>query len=417
MTGWEKRIIDAFIARYYASASETEENRASLRVRSQNLFPDFDSSSPDEKESYLEAAESLENRGIIKLNWEKQNKRERIKTLSCDNFEKLFKAADLPFAKTEAEKIRSMFEAQAQSFRESPAAPHSSVESEKAIALLEFLSRNFGPQEIGKGINPDAAQDLIRLLEFISETPHPKKITTRALSILLYRDSKRLENLCALCRPLIARAEKTLAVPDFSYLERSYPETLVSGKIIINYSDAKTPLVNAGGHILGIPLENAEKISSMELISGEKEKSVLTIENKETFYALGSPHDPGTDSALSRFSCFLYAGGYSNRAAAALIKALAASNFAFYHAGDLDPDGILILQNIHNLAEKPVMPVCMNVETFDHYLPWARTLTKPMLYQSRKINNETKALPGIASLLKRITETGRGIEQEIVDYR
>jgi len=90
-----------------------------------------------------------------------------------------------------------------------------------------------------------------------------EKITTRALSILLYRDSKRLENLLSLCKPLLSRAGKIITVPDLSFLERSYPETMISGKITIEYKNEKTPLVNSGSHILGLPLENAEEILSI----------------------------------------------------------------------------------------------------------------------------------------------------------
>jgi hypothetical protein len=117
------------------------------------------------------------------------------------------------------------------------------------------------------------------------------------------------------------------------------------------------------------------------------------------------------------FDCFLYVGGYSNRATAEMIKILAISNFIFYHAGDLDPDGILILQHIQELAGRPVTPLRMDAATFDKYQDWARPLTKPMLRQIEKIREETRCNPELAGLLRRIEETGMGMEQEIIDYR
>ena len=83
----------------------------------------------------------------------------------------------------------------------------------------------------------------------------------------------------------------------------------------------------------------------------------------------------------------------------------------------MDPDGILILQHIQDIAGKPVIPLQMDADTFNKYLPWARTLSKAMLRQMFKIRDETKAIPGLADLLQRIKETGLGIEQEIIDYR
>jgi hypothetical protein len=204
---------------------------------------------------------------------------------------------------------------------------------------------------------------------------------------------------------------------DFSSLERSYPESLISGKIIIEFKNSKTPMINAEGHILGFPLESAEEIIAIQPVSEKKEKNVLTIENKETFYALGTPQKHIVNENFSNYDCFLYTGGYPNRSAASLIRILASCGFSFYHAGDLDPDGILILQNIQKKKEKPVTPVRMDSATFDQYQAWGRSLTKPMLLQIEKIREETRAIPRLAALLRRIEETGLGIEQEIIDWR
>jgi len=418
MTSWERKIIDEFVKHYFDSASEMGEDRSVLRVRSSMLFPNFDTSRPEEKEAYLEAAESLQQKGIINLNWESWGKGERLKTLSCENFEKLFDESGRPYPKTEAEKIRAILGEKVQSLKKLAVLPDDdAVQKEKITAFLEFLSLRFGPREIGQGIDQHTMEEFIRLLEFCCGPAHQEKVTTRALSILLYRDSKHLENLLALCGPLLSRAQKTVPTPDLSFLERSYPETMIAGKIIIQYKHQKPPLINAGGHILGLPLESAEAIEAIQLVSEQKEKTVLTIENKETFYALGSPQKYSAGKDLSRYDCFLYIGGYSNRAAAVLVKTLAASGFSFYHAGDLDPDGILILQQIQDVAEKPIVPVRMDAATFDKYLNWARPLTKPMLRQIEKIREETRAIPELTGLLRRIEETGMGVEQEIIDYR
>jgi hypothetical protein len=234
---------------------------------------------------------------------------------------------------------------------------------------------------------------------------------------MLYRDSKRLEDLIGLCDILFSREQKNSLPVSLAFLDRSYPETLIAGKIIVEFKNNETPMINSGGHILGLPLQSAEEIKIIQPVSEGKEKTVLTIENKETFFALGSPPKCGTNHLLSRYDCFLYIGGYSNRAAVTLIKKLAASDFSFYHAGDLDPDGILILQQIQDIAEKPVTPVRMDAATFDEYFPWGRALSKPILRQMEKIRDKTKAIPGLAGLLQRIEETGLGVEQEIIDYR
>jgi hypothetical protein len=59
----------------------------------------------------------------------------------------------------------------------------------------------------------------------------------------------------------------------------------------------------------------------------------------------------------------------------------------------------------------------MDSGTFDQYRTWARNLTKPMLRQIKKIRDETRTVPELVGLLQRIEETGKGVEQEIIDYR
>jgi hypothetical protein len=312
-----------------------------------------------------------------------------------------------------------MLGAKVSTLKESPASLNKETASaaENLIAILEFYSVHFGPREIGQGLDRKTMEEFIQLLEFSFKPTQMENITTRALSILLYRDSKHLENLLGLYKLPLAGSKKSSPLPSFTFPERSYPETLISGKIIFEWSNSKTPMVNAGGHILGIPLESAEKIEAIQLVSDKKEKKVLTIENKETYYALGNPQKNGANVNLSQYDCFLYTGGYPNRATAALIKALSASDFTFHHAGDLDPDGILILQNIREIAERPVTPVRMDAQTFDKYQHWGRPLNDSVLRQIERIKKETKAIPGLAKLLRRIEETHLGIEQEIVDYR
>jgi hypothetical protein len=104
------------------------------------------------------------------------------------------------------------------------------------------------------------------------------------------------------------------------------------------------------------------------------------------------------------------------------VTVLAKNSFRFFHAGDLDPDGILILQEIMSIvsvacnAEVPVCPVCMDAATFDRYSIHARTLEQTMLRRLSLITDTTRALPGIGGLVTRIAESGRGVEQEIIDY-
>jgi hypothetical protein len=433
---WEREIINAFIARYFASAPSAEEKeRPPMRLRSVSLFPGFDAAPPDEKESYLEAAEALEHRGLLKLHWEKRGLGERLKTLTCEDFEKLFEEADSAYPRTEAKEIRAMIAEKIPAFKELSR----NVEGKAAAGIPAFLgwyASHFGIRETGRGMSQKTVEDFIRLLELFFEPAQLEGVSARALSIKLYRDSKRLEALLELFGSALARASTSgFPPPDLAFLKRSYPETMLSGQLVFEYriapqesqdlqnpQDAQDPqdpppLSNTTGRILGLPLAHAAAMRSIKTLRQKDHPLVLTIENKETFYALANMQTHGRNTSLSRYDCFLYTGGYPNQAVATVIRILAASGFSFCHAGDLDPDGILILQNIGDIAEKPVVPVLMDAAIFDRYLPWARPLAGTALRQAEKIRADTRAIPGVAELLCRIADTRRGVEQEIIDYR
>ncbi|MDR1286859.1 MAG: DUF2220 domain-containing protein [Treponema sp.] len=469
LTVWEKRIIGAFIERYPASAAASLDGGASgaaasaappagpggvpaeaapplktprpQRLRPDRIFPGLDRSSPDERESFLEAAEALEGRGLLSLIWARHRKGETLSALVCRNPELLHELAGKPSPKITAEKVRQtarLFAVTAEVYHKDTGGAVDKAGAPEA-ALFSFIAEHFTPQDAAGGIDVITLTELVRLTNFLfdrdttegiqregfppknsrPENLPPGKargITTRALSAALYGDSKRLETLLSLFDPLFSRARRRgIAIPDFSFLDRSYPETFIAGKIVFEWKEdipaGGTPLVNAAGGIVGLPLETILKLRRLRPLAGEGRglMRVLMIENKETFFALSQ--------SLPSYACFLYAGGHPNRAVRALALLLAESGFAFSHAGDLDPDGILILQELAEITGKEVSPLLMDAATFDRYLECGRTLEPSMLKRTALIGEKTRSIPGMAELIRRIEETGMGVEQEIIDYR
>jgi hypothetical protein len=434
MTAWEARIIGVFVDRYPASAAaalseasaldETAGKSRLLRLRPERIFPGYDRASPDDRESFLEAAEALESRGILSLIWVRHRKGEDLSALVCRDPELLFAAAKRPSPKTMAENVR----AAARRLARVTEASWNSLDEGRAAetAFFLFLAENFTPPDAGRGIDTAAVTDLARLMAFLSgaenlwstpKTPELRGITPRALSVALYGDSKRLETIIALFNPLFLRARhQGIDAPDFAFLDRSFPETFIAGKILFTFKETEAagkpslagPLVNASGSILGLPLGTILKLRSVAPLTEESPR-VLMIENKETFFALAE--------SLPGYTCFLYTGGHPNRAVRALVSLLAECGFTLYHAGDLDPDGFLILQELAEIAGKKVTPVRMDPSTFDRYRDRGRKLEPTMLRRIGLIRDETRSLPGAAELLRRIEETGLGVEQEIIDYR
>jgi len=77
---------------------------------------------------------------------------------------------------------------------------------------------------------------------------------------------------------------------------------------------------------------------------------VLSIENKETFHVFAGRM---ADFSLGAVVC---SSGHPNPAVVALLRFFAAAGAELLHYGDLDPDGILILQEIGSALTVPVTP-------------------------------------------------------------
>jgi hypothetical protein len=410
---YEKQIINSFFKRYLTPATGTGK-RTSITM--DRIYPEFDDAPPDKKAAFLKAAEALEKRGIIKLTWQKSRKREALKKLECIDKEAIFALSGKPFPKTIAKNIKDAM-----------SSINVIISTPCCKELLTFMSENLTLKDIEHGIDKNVFLDFAKLVKILYENQHNCEykplpvlsepysvldgITPRALSIMLYNDSKRLEVITKLVSRLLKRAAKHgIYVPDMSFLSRSFPETLIAGKIMIHFNQNKMPLANATGSIIGLPLETVKKIKSISAIKCEEKNglpSVLTIENKETFYALANSQ---------RYSCLLYTGGYPSRAVNTLVQVLSTSGFIFFHAGDVDPDGILILQDLRKNAKKEITPVCMDAATFNKYRKHGRKLEKSMLNNIRLISDTVRSIKAIHELLPLIESTGIGIEQELIDY-
>jgi hypothetical protein len=411
MTPFEKQIINTFFERYVNSAANPDKP---IFIRADKIFPEFDSASPDQKESFLEAAASLEKRGVFRLRWLKQRKKPAIRDLECINKDALFRLAGKQFPKATAKQIRKAAEA----MDDGDYAPC-------CKELFNFIAQNVTLAEIEHGIDRKGFKDFAKFIKTLYDnSPDSKistdfsspyavfdKITPRALSVMLYNDSKRLKVLVKLFSRILGRARtEGIFVPDFSFLTRSFSETLISGKIALHFAENKTPLANATGSIIGLPLETVKKVKKISVMKDGKKieaPSLLTIENKETFYALANS---------KIYTSVLYTGGYPSRVVTALMQIFSTSGFDFFHAGDVDPDGILILQELQKSVEKTIMPVCMDAATFHKYRKHGRKLNKSMIDNIRLISDQIRSVEGIQDLIALIESTNLGIEQEFIDY-
>lgn len=415
MTAQAQAICREFARRFPSSAAA--DGGMPLRLSAAKAFPVLQGAAADAKESFLEAAEELERQGVLGLSWKRFRGGEELSGLTLLDPRALFTLLALPYPPDEADAARS-------AARDAALAMDGQDACGSSRAFLLWAAERLKPSDTTCGPGADqgsagleqALSELGRLLSILPSYMRNGQLygtTARALSISLFDDSKRLERVLDVLAPLLSRAKKAgVDTPDLSALQRNYPHTLLSGRLEFIMDDGGR-IANDAGAVLGFALSGASRVDKIGPISrapSENGCRLLTVENLETFYALA-------ESQLDKgFEAVLYAGGHPNRVVQLLAAAFSRSGFSITHAGDLDPDGILILQELSDCAGTHVLPLRMDGATFDAYLEHARMLDGPSLKRLDLVRADSLAVPGIAELVQRIRASGRGVEQEIISY-
>ncbi len=391
----ERNILELFAARYPASAQRRGGRPLRLKDWDRLLGEAFVSA--DSLHSFLDAMERLEGSGILKLFWKRHRIGDELASVELANPRLLYERLGRPVPEDLSALLESSALAAAAKVNAANATDAVAAVQEYAdtAAFFRFVADN--ADSLGGRLTPGDIQDFAAL--FSSDRDERDRLPIRALSIRLYHDSKRLEGLVSLLRPLLLQA----ALADRLRLpERVYPEVALAGCGELVFGDRAVWKID--GKPLTLSLDAAYALERIH-ISVPKPRA-LTIENKETFHAFA--RHPQS------FDLLVCTGGRPNRAVRAVLRVLALSGFSVFHAGDLDADGIAILYEVHSLCG--ALPFGMNGAVFDRYLPWARDLDAALVSRLGSVPQAAFELPGILDLAERIRQTARGVEQEIVDY-
>ncbi len=245
--------------------------------------------------------------------------------------------------------------------------------------------------------------DLLGLCELSSE--ECALHTVRQLSIKLYNNSKRIEQLLQFGNRNLG---KFLQAPlsELLNLSRVYPESTctLSGSFV--FQDSRSWEI--GYESVTLPLST---ISSIQRYEPKAEgEHLLVLENKESYYtAWNRLKNPNQNSSNQKFSGFLYVGGFPNTADESLLRILSDSGIQISCFCDLDPAGLLIAQKIVSICNGRAKAYNMDVETYATYAHYGYDLSPSELGKLHLV--EQADLKPLAAL---IAQTKRGVEQEII---
>jgi len=391
----EREILQIFAERYPASAMRS--GGRPLRIRNWETLSPATFRSADALGRFLGSMEKLEQAGLLRIGWKKRLVGEVVVWAELVDADALYARLGWEAPDTILDRQRSRIRAALTTARLRG--------NEAAQVLLRTLDAHLD------GFVPRLDEQSVADVEAVlyAAADQVAGMPIRALSIRLFRDSKRLERLLPLLRALAVKAETDPTRRDRLLArlpQRVYPELWLAGTLELVFDDGRVLPSRTGKPMaaFGLSLDAVVQLWSIRCPSASG--AVLSVENKESFYALAASGLP--------FGAYVYCGGRPNRAVRRVLRLLAESGCALFHAGDLDPDGIAILGEVRAVCG--AAPFGMDAAIFDRYLPYARPLDAAVLRRLAMITAETSAVPGIAALMARIAATGLGVEQEIIAY-
>ena len=255
----------------------------------------------------------------------------------------------------------------------------------------------------------DLGYDARRVGEVLQVLATVTKLTSetyiRNFSTALFKDSKRFqrEYRSTIESILFDYTDDVVEKDDILGYYNLYENptyVLIKGNARICFDESAIELSEMPG---GIALSNGS-LAGIHKISVKTDK-VITIENHTT------QHDCDEQDAVS-----IYLGGYHNTSKQKLLELIYENNGdkEYYHEGDLDVYGFLILENLISKTQIPFKPLLMDVETIERF--YRAGLYKTLTARDRKMIDSKKdgQLSAYKDVLEYMLEYNCKVEQESI---
>lgn len=255
----------------------------------------------------------------------------------------------------------------------------------------------------------DLGYDARRVGEVLQVLATVTKLTSetyiRNFSTALFKDSKRfqreyrstIENILFDYTDDVVEKDDILGYYNL-YENPTY--VLIKGNARICFDESAIELSEMPG---GIALSNGS-LAGIHKISVKTDK-VITVENLTTYHDCDEPD-----------AVYIYLGGYHNTSKQKLLELIYENNGdkEYYHEGDLDVYGFLILENLISKTQIPFKPLLMDVETIERF--YRAGLYKTLTARDRKMIDSKKdgQLSAYKDVLEYMLEYNCKVEQESI---
>lgn len=407
LSDYQNKILEKLLDKYERSKQtydSTEKSRA-IMIKPADIYKDYDSdySDIDEQSEFETDISELVNEEYITIR-RKEKIISRI-VLNVDSLDKIY-----TLMKREPRKLAIQNEINLY---------------KEWIGKNELISRYCTHQiellESGKTAKYKikVAENLLRLLEFVLS--NRQMILERELSIAIFGDTKIFEKeyrnklLYVLktygnYNDLISEIEeeKDNEKEEREEIEHSILEELniysnpkyvyFKGCAEITFEDGNSYKLSSDIPI-ALPMDKLNTIKSFVI----SDSAIMTVENLASYNRI-----------YEKDYFVIYLAGYHNIAKQSLIKLIASQNDVkeWYHFGDIDPDGFLILENLKKKTGINFKPVYMSINELKKYEKYTKKLEDNDTTKAQGLINKGLYVDIMEYMLKNNVK----LEQEIVSW-
>jgi len=257
----------------------------------------------------------------------------------------------------------------------------------------------------------DSAKVIVAFLDYILN--NQQEILERELSIEVAHDSKAWEKsyrsqVCKILRESGAFNELASQESETKEFEKKILEELnVYPNPSYVHFKGYAKIFFDNGDVINVLRERPLALPSTVLSSITKieisEKILMTVENLTSF-----------NRVQHNDTFFVYLSGYHNTAKRNFIRLVQQQNASleFYHFGDIDPDGLLILENLKQKTGIDFKPFCMGVDQLKQYQKYCKPLV-----ENDKVKAEGLIKSGeYVETVQYMLDNNVKLEQEIVSW-
>ena len=191
------------------------------------------------------------------------------------------------------------------------------------------------------------------------------------------------------------------------WIEEYAQELSLKGKLhfCLKEENGSTQEINTECYRFGTTL-NSQTLEHAEIKEVQNIQKIVIFENKANY--ISAPYKDGI--------LYLFSHGYFSPKECSFLKQLhqvlknqTSCEVQYFHSGDLDYGGIKIFQYIRKTIFPELEPLQMDVETYEAYQEFTEVIDPETLEKLKRVQDEN---PKLQELIKRLIETGKGIEQE-----